>query len=295
MNHKDNNNLACNDFEFIAREIWARLNKNKILNYLNNNGDAQIETIHSYLKNNSISVFPYSYSKNYSLNNVEIQKDKDSGLLYILRPDNKKLFLKDKYKSFYRGKRYYNNLLMEQDIHSPHRYYSDGFIPDKDSVIIDIGGAEGIFALDYIDTVKKVYIFECDPGWIKALRYTYAKWSDKVEIIDKMVLDYNDESHISLDSFVSNYNLLNEHLFIKIDAEASERKILDGAKDIINNSASCTMLVCSYHKEDDEKEIISRLPDWTIEASDGYMLYYYDFDIKAPYLRHGLLRCKKKA
>lgn len=52
------------------------------------------------------------------------------------------------------------------------------------SIVADIGTAEGIFALNIIHSVKKVYLFECDPEWIIPLEKTFAPWINKIEIVN---------------------------------------------------------------------------------------------------------------
>ena len=293
MNRTDNNNLACNDFEFINREIWARIHKNKIIDKIKNvQDDPDIKSVVEYMSKKGISVFPYEFTADYKIDDIVVRKDKDNKLFYTITKNNHKIYLKKKYKTAFRARRYISNIYMEQDINSPHKYITNGFEPEAGSIIIDIGGAEGFFALDYIDIIKHVYIFECDPDWIEALEYTYKEYEDKITIIKKMVTDYTDDTHICLNDFIKEHNLYDDNLYIKIDAESSEIKILDGANDALKKLLRCHIFVCSYHKQDDELNIRKRLEGWTIQPSTGYMLYYYDYDFKEPYVRHGVLRCR---
>ena len=52
---------------------------------------------------------------------------------------------------------------------SPHCYkiQTEEFIG---KTVFDCGVAEGNFALDIIDFVEKIYLVECDKGWLKALK-----------------------------------------------------------------------------------------------------------------------------
>jgi hypothetical protein len=283
--------IASNDFEFVICEIRARLMKKKIIGTLEANPDKEITRIADFLKTNPISIFPYEYIKKYKPGDTEVHKDNDNGLLYAV-DTNGKIYLKRKYKKVFRAQRYYSNILAEQDFASPHRYTSDGFSPEKGRIIMDIGGAEGYFSLQYINSAKKIYIFECDDGWNEALRYTFAGYADKVEIIPKMVADYTDESHISIDDFIRDKKLENEKLFIKIDAEGSERDILKGAKKTIAGNADVMMSLCLYHKADNEREFSEIFKNCKTELSEGYMLYYYDFDFTEPYIRRGVMRIR---
>ena len=98
---------------------------------------------------------------------------------------------------------------------------------------------------------------------------------------------------ISLDDFIKQYNLKNEKLFIKVDAEGCEPAIIDGAESVINNSMDLKLAVCTYHCQNHEELIRKRFRDWDISVSPGYMIYYYDFDWTKPYLRRGLLRIQR--
>jgi hypothetical protein len=284
--------IASNDLEFVICEIHARLMKKKIISTLEANSDKEISQIAEYLKSNPITVFPYEYIKKYKHSETKVYRDNENGLLYA-SDTNGKIYLKRKYKKIFRAKRYYSNILAEQDFASPHRYTSDGFSPEKDCIIMDIGGAEGYFSLQYINSAKKIYIFECDDGWNEALRNTFADYADRVEIIPKMVADYTDESHISIDDFVRNKKLENEKLFIKIDAEGSERDILKGAEKTIAANTDIMMSVCLYHEATNEREFSEIFKGFKTEFSEGYMLYYYDFDFAEPYIRRGVMRVRR--
>lgn len=284
--------LAQNDLEFIFCEIKKRFMKNKVISFLSKENDSEKREIANYISKNGMSVFPYSYVKNYKLQNVAAEKDSDADMFYIHR-NGRRLYMKKSYTSAFRAKRYYNNILIEQDEASPHRYVSDTFAPEAGSVILDIGGAEGFFPFDYLDTVDKVYIFECNDEWIEALTKTYADYTDKVVIVNKFVSDFTDMSHITIDDFVHQYNLNEKKLFIKLDAEGSEPNIIRGAQKTLNKIKNIKLALCTYHSAGHEALFRKLFKSWHIEASKGYMLYYYDFNFKKPYLRKGILRITK--
>ncbi len=288
-NVMDNVRLADNDMEFIYCEIKSRIMKYRIIKELNGSSDAEVKKIGEYLKKNPISVFPYEYKKKYNINEHIAEKDNESGLIYV-RHNGMKMYMRRKYTSLFRAKRYYNNILMEQDNESPHCYVSEKFEPDEGSVIIDIGGAEGFFGLKYIEKVKKIFIFECDSEWVEALEKTYEAYKDKVVIIEKFVGKYTDEKNVSLDDFIKENHLENERIFVKIDAEGSEPLILYGAKNLISSAQNVKMAVCTYHCAEHEKLVRNVFKGWNIECSKGYMLYYYDLNFNKPYIRRGVLR-----
>ncbi len=292
MNKNCSVRLAQNDFEFIFCEIKKRFIKNKVISFLSKETDNEKKAVANYISKNGMSVFPYPYVKNYKLQNVSAEKDSDAGMFYINR-NGRRLYMKKSYTSMFRAKRYYNNILIEQDKSSPHRYLSDTFAPEAGSVILDVGGAEGFFPFDWLDTVDKVYIFECNDEWIEALKKTYADHTDKVVIINKFVSDFTDMSHITIDDFVQQYNLCDKKLFIKLDAEGSEPDIIRGARKTLNKIKSIKLALCTYHCAGHEALFRKLFKSWHIETSDGYMLYYYDFNFKKPYLRKGVLRLTK--
>lgn len=82
---------------------------------------------------------------------IFLSKDKTSNL-YFTNYHNFDIYLKPAFTNKYRAARYFKNILLEQDTQSPHRYTTEEFHPQKDSVILDIGGAEG-FSLLIISTL----------------------------------------------------------------------------------------------------------------------------------------------
>lgn len=291
MNKNNGVRLADNDIEFILCEIRSRLMKNRIIKLYENQNDSEIKEVVDYLKNNTINTFPYNYKKNYNMNKIKVGKSKKTQLLFA-DYNGKKIYMKRKYTSPFRVRRYINNIMIEQDERSPHRYLSDDFMPDENTVVLDIGGAEGLFSAMIVDKVKKIYIFECDKEWVYALKNTFKEYKDKIVIIERFVDGYTDDDHITLDDFVKEYGLENEKLFVKIDAEGSEPSIIDGASSIIKNN-DIKIAVCTYHCQEHESLIKKRFSGWNITPSLGYMIYYYDFNWNKPYLRRGLLRIKK--
>ena len=97
--------------------------------------------------------------------------------------------------------RTYRSLEEEQDLHSPHYYFFDGLTLSENSVVADIGVAEGNFGLKIVDRVKELYLFECDAGWIEALEATFEPWKDKVHIVNRFVSDTTSSDTVRLDDF----------------------------------------------------------------------------------------------
>jgi hypothetical protein len=251
--------------------------------------DEQREIIR-YLENNPVKTFPYSFSQNYRPEDVEVFLDPGNGMKYVLL-DNKRLYFKKRW-SEKRIKRGYSDLMREQDMNSPHRYLTDDFNVSGDDIIADIGAAEGNFSLSVIEKAKKIFIFEYDKEWDEALRATFAPWKEKVEIVNKRVADFDDHKHLKFDTFFAENKEIN---FLKIDVDGAEQQVLNSCKSILKSSSSLKIALCTYHKNDDEKEFTGLLKNFgfRVSPSGGYMIHFYDKKMKAPYLRRGLIRATK--
>jgi len=243
-----------------------------------------------YLEKNPVTIFPYSFTNNYSPDKIKVFFDPENRMHYVLQ-EGKRLYFKKRWTKR-RIQRAYSDLSQEQDINCPHRYISEEFYPEKDDVLADIGVAEGNFALSAIEKVKKIYLFEYDREWIKALELTFAPWKDKIEIINKYVSDTDDNKHIKFDTF---FKQNSDVSFLKIDVDGFERKVLKGCRQVFHENFPLKVALCTYHKNNDEKEFSALLEEYgfNISYSKGYMIYYYDKKIKAPWLRRGLIRATR--
>lgn len=240
-----------------------------------------------FIESNPVEIFPYPFQKNYSPEKIEVFADIKTGMKYVIQ-DNKRLYFKRRW-SVKRIRKSYSELSKEQDLKSPHRYLSSWFYPDENDVVADIGAAEGNFSLSIIDKVKKIYLFEYDSEWTEALEATFAGNRDKIEIIPKYVADFDDEKHISLDSF---FKTRSDITFLKIDVDGFEKKVLDGCRSLLNSKTPLKIALCTYHRGNDEKDFTELLRGYgfNVRASEGYMINYYDKKLKAPWLRRGLIR-----
>lgn len=163
----------------------------------------------------------------------------------------------------------YRYLLIEQDVDSPHRYI-DSYQRLQDKILLDIGGAEGVFTLDAIDYIKEGYIFECQKRWIEALQRTFSPWNDKIKIIRKFVGENDSDETITLDSFLKdNY----DNLHLKMDIEGSEISALKGATNMLTRGKNISFSICTYHKKDDCNNITSLITamGYDYVLTKGYM------------------------
>ena len=281
---------------FTDDQKWQQLRK-EILDYYkgipNGEIDSEKRSLVSFLKRNYLGVFLYPWRYNYDWQKVKVYFAKGIDLKYVLFRGNR-LFFKRVWSDEKIKKAYYF-LQMEQDPSSPHKYLTKDFIVGQNDVVADIGVAEGNFALEIIDSVSKVYLFEADPEWIEPLKATFKPWGNKVEIINKFVSDIDDKANVSLDNYFQNKDQPN---FLKIDAEGSETNILKGANRIIESESSLKIGLCTYHRQEDA-EVFSgllkkRTCSFEISFSQGYMLFMYDPNIAPPYFRRGLIRAIRK-
>jgi len=278
----------------LRTSILKKTLRKKILDFFaacpENEINGEQREVLKYLENNPVTIFPHSFTNNYSPDKIEVFFDPENRMHYVLQ-EGKRLYFKKRWTER-RIQRAYSDLSREQDINSPHRYISEEFYPEKDDVLADIGTAEGNFALSVIEKVKKIYLFEYDRKWIKALELTFAPWKDKIEIINKYVSDTDDNKHIKFDTF---FKQNSDVSFLKIDVDGFERKVLKGCRQVFCENFPLKVALCTYHKNNDEKEFSALLEEhgFNISYSKGYMIYYYDKKIKAPWLRRGLIRAKR--
>lgn len=186
----------------------------------------------------------------------------------------------------------YRFIEMEQDPQSPHVYEDDSFHVCENDIVIDAGVAEGNFSLSIIDKVSKLYLVECDPTWISVLEHTFEPYKDKVTIIPKMLCDYDDDEHITIDT-IANGQTIN---FIKMDIEGAELSALAGAKNTLSQSEPIQCAICSYHRRNDETNIKTILQSYDFKTSttDGFMFFKEDNDsLIDGELRRGIVRGTK--
>jgi hypothetical protein len=275
----------------VRTRILKKNLRKKILYYYSKLPDSEVGNeqgkILKYLENNPVTIFPYPFSSEYSPEKIEVLSDLLKGMLYVIQ-DGKRLYFRKRWTTR-RIQQAFSDLSREQDSRSPHCYLSEDFYIGSGDVIADIGTAEGNFSLSVIEKVKKIYLVEYDKEWIRTLETTFAPWKDKVEIIGKYVADFDDDRHITLDLLLSTRK---DITFLKIDVDGNEKKVLDGASELLSGKSPLKIAICTYHKNDDEKDFTSLLEKhgFSVTPSKGYMIHFYDKKMKTPYLRRGLIR-----
>lgn len=264
----------------IIRNLRYRKIKNAIMSDISNN--KKYEEEYSFLKNNNLEIFPYKFIKKYKWENIPIMTDENDRLYYLYR--GKRMYFK-KSMDADAIKKYVNGILLEQDVESPHNYNINRIINNPlIQYVADIGAAEGFFALDIIEHVQKVYVFECDDEWIEALTQTFKPYSHKIEIIKKYVGKSDSSGFVTLDSYFANLKLD----CLKADIEGAEIDMLSRGGQTLSKIQLA--IICAYHRENDASIIESVLKDNGLKTSftQGYMLFFYDKDFASPWFRKGV-------
>lgn len=258
--------------------------KESILKRYKNSTDAEIMDICTYIDKEGLDIFNYTFVKDYGDIAVDVYFDIDENLYYVLH-NGKRLYFSEEYDTEKKVQIYYNSILLEQDNRSPHRYLTDDFDVKYGDVVIDVGTAEGNFSLDVIDKVKKIYLIESNPKWIRALKATFKPYKDKVEIIEAFVTSYNEGKYQTLDALIKN-----AVSFIKMDIEGNEWDALRGADRIISISQEIRLAICSYHSDFDQTLIESYMDAHKIDhyAVQGYM--WFPWCIRQNYVSTSLNR-----
>lgn len=236
-------------------------------------------------------MFCYDFPEKYLHNEVRIFYDDNEQMNYVLH-DGKRMYLSGKFPNERAMKQYYNSLCMEQDMQSPHLYQSDRVHVKEGDVLLDVGAAEGFFALSVIDKISYAYLIEADSDWEKALKATFRPYKDKVRIISGFVSDVVGENEITIDSIIKDQRLD----FLKMDIEGAEKKALAGAVNTLKtHCVRCA--VCTYHNDDDFTEIADFFSNmqYLYEVADGYLLCggMWEKDNRTIDFRRGVLRSWK--
>lgn len=259
--------------------------KKRLLEYYADCQDPEILEALAFIRKYKLTTFNYEFIFDYEDRPVEVLRDDDCGLLYVVE-NGKRLYFKRALADPEQVADLYNAMCKEQDPRSPHRYTRPGHDIDGGTVL-DLGAAEGLFSLRIVDRAEALYLFECDPGWIEALRQTFKPYGGKVHIVPKYVSDKNNEREVSLDAFTK--SVPGKIAFVKMDIEGAEIRALHGAKGMMQANPHCKWSVCVYHHPGDEQQVREALNGFRVEASPGYMLFYFDRTLQAPYFRRGVL------
>ncbi len=241
-----------------------------------------------------LQMYPYKWTEEYREDDIEVLTH-ETGLKYVYH-NGHTLYLPPYSDEL--AKREYNQLIMEQDARSPHRYFDDICDFKEGDIFVDIGAAEGMISLDVIEKASEVYLIECSDKWIMALNETFSEYKDKIHIIPKYVGNIDSGNCIKLDSLLSDHK--GKRIFLKMDIEGMEIEALQGAVMTLKNN-HCNVSVAVYHTQSQEREIREFLDNvgYNSYPSDGWVLFIYGRmalsngkyeRISAPYFRKAIVR-----
>ena len=200
------------------------------------------------------------------------------------------------FPSRYAGTNYYCDLICREAVlgtgtlaKSPHCYQDKDFKVEEGDILLDVGCAEAIFALDNIEKVAKAYLFESESVWRKPLRLTFAPYADKAVIINKLVSDRTTRKSVRLVDAVAGEMSSDAHFFVKMDIEGWERTVIEGNAEFFK-SAKVKLSCCVYHRQDDAQVIEAMLKKmgYKTRFSEGWLLPTLN-GIHYPYFRHGVI------
>ncbi len=250
------------------REYWEYKHRDRM-------HDPKVQEIIDYIdRHGEVCLLNYDFMDEYKNLPVELYLDEDCQMIYVPYKGRRMYF-----PASWDGEKiveYYRSVVSEQDARSPHSYLHEGYQVQAGDVVVDVGAAEGIFALDVIDVAGKVYLIEADVEWIEALQQTFKNDGNKVQIIYGFADCVAEGDRVTLDSLFAE-----EINYIKMDIEGYEKPALLGAERVLRESSKLVCAICAYHCREDEEWIRNCLeqrgfatdvsegymcPDWTVEA-----------------------------
>lgn len=240
-------------------------------------------------------VFPYPIAEdNHHADKVE--SGIENGLPYVVHTNGARLFLNHG-PTCNEAVEYYKYLVEREGLlgtgvltKSPHCYQDNNFKVEDGDVLLDVGCAEAIFALDRISKVSKAYLFEYLHKWHRPLERTFAPYKDKCKLVKKLVTDKTSDKSTKLIDSIDQDLIKSSHFFVKMDIEGCEKTVIKGNDDFFK-SAKVKLSCCTYHRQDDAQTIEALLKGmgYKTRFSDGYMLPYQLNGIHYPYFRHGVI------
>lgn len=246
-----------------------------------------------------ISAFPYPQIKKLP-HKVVADYDKKKKLPFVIHNEKRLYFAKD--FTVDSAKAAYINYIERENIlgggyttKAPHQYQTDSFKIEPNDILLDIGCAEALLALDNIEKIKKAYLFENDERWMAPLKATFEPFKEKVTIIPKFVSNTDSCTSTTLGSIFNNSK--GNSFFIKMDIEGEEENVLLSSQKFLESQNNIKIACCTYHKAHHAKSISNYLKilNYNVEFSDGYILFFYDPNIAPPYFRKGLIRAWRQA
>lgn len=255
------------------------IEKKYLLNYYRVHKDeckSEISDILYYVRKHKLTAYNYDWCKDYDNYPVDVKYDQNEQRFYVIH-GGRRMYMK-KGIELARIIHDYRSRIKEQDLRSPHCYHSM-MRHDHYGLIVDGGGAEGMFALDYVDKADKVVIIEPDHDWIDALKITFRDFDDRVIIIDKFLSDTDDHSSISMDCIYQEYGNDDEVSVLKMDIEGYEEAALRGGCRFAQKEKA-EFIICTYHHQRAEANITEALKKngFNVNHSNGYIYFPHMYE-----------------
>lgn len=271
--------------------LWKAYIEKRILEWYENSTDPEIIDIIKNIKSNGLEIISTSLTKKYDADDIVVFNDPDKNLKYVNYKKDKRLYFKKKW-SKRRIQKALNELYIEQDLNSPHRYLTSNFDVDHNTIVADIGCAEANFSLDIIDRVKHIYLFEGERTWSEPLLATFQAYKDKVTLINKRFSTEDTANSIDGKKFLKDKNIN----FFKIDVDGAEEEVMSTIADTLNHAKQMKVALCTYHAQEDFATYSNKLKtlNFEVSSSNGYIIFLWDKSLGPPYLRRGLLRAQKR-
>ena len=253
--------------------------------------DPEISALISYLKKHPLTFLPFSSNLKYTSEPILKQTffDSKADHFYVLYK-NRKIYMK-KGMSKEQCAEYFTELLMQEDKDSPHCYGLDTLKLTGDEIAVDAGAAEGIFAADVLDRVKKVYCFDMDPNWLDSLKWTFRD-TDKVVIVPKGLGDKTADNITTLDDYFNGERID----LIKADIEGAECDTVRGGQNTLRGAKKA--IFCTYHRQGDAEELKGLFENlgFVTGFSKGYAFFkaWEPETLQPPYLRRGVIYATKE-
>lgn len=274
----------------LRTRIWKNYLQKKILSHYESSKDEEIQDLIKNIRKNGLKIISNKLTRDYNQEEINVSYDEKRKMKFVKFNNNKKIYFKKNWSKS-RIQKAFNQLLIEQDKNSPHRYLSSDFDVDEETVVADIGCAEANFSLDIVDRVKHIYLFETNNVWDKPLKSTFEKYKNKVTIVNKKFSNKDSSNTINGIKFLNDKGVN----FIKIDVDGYEEEVMTNIDEMIKKTKKMKIALCTYHAQADYNKYSKILKSYGYEVthSKGYMIFYWDKNLKFPYLRRGLIRAKK--
>lgn len=277
--------------------IYLGLLRRKIIGYFMVNPELQDEYSReiNHIKTTDDLIFPYKKIKTIAAPVANM--DLENNMPYVLH-NGKRLYFPAQVKLEHAVSLYRNFIENECILgggyreKEPHKYESDTIKVEDGDVLLDIGCAEALFTLEHIEKIKKAYLVESDPYWADALNATFKPYADKVTIVKKFISDKDTEESITLETLLRNEKA--DNVFVKMDIEGYEHLVIKSGVEYLAGKKNAKIACCTYHRHNDFNEIsaVLKANGFSVEASDGYMIFPLGDELQPPYFRKGVLRAK---